>query len=916
MRKYPALNRLTAALCTLLIGIACFIPLQTASAARFSQVSLQLDRLKANTALSGTLCAIPSSAGAGTEGKVSVTFPSDFTISSALSNWTTDTDNLPSGSTAWPGISGTPSNISGKTVTFTGSDLTSSVSRYCFNFQASGSTTGSAGNKIGTITTRTAGNATIDQTDISVPIVNNDAITITATVPASPTDFTATITKITPSTLFRENDEVEYEITYGSHLAYNTQVTLEASWSLGTVAGSGIPSVDIAEYVIGSATTGYNGVAPVIDLTNRKITWTYTSFPGTTTDETVRFKLRTTDNYTGQSIVTFDASARVLGPGTATDYSSVTAKYQYSNFQPTPIPGPTSTPTIGPGPTATPTPPPTQAPTFQNIDIRTVTADEGVIDILLSRPASITVTYGLDPTTMTQRLVSLTRSRSHTLRLTDLEKNTPYYFQIVIRDENGLTRRSDIFTFTTAAESIPPKVTLDSLVATGGNTVLFTSLYYSQTDNRNVIVVPTDTVFDMQFGVNADADIREIFLIVRDRNVLGINNIVGELVAASDTTPMVEIKSGVFTGRLQSKATPGIYDIYARVMDANNNMIEEKIAEMKVSKPFIILQERTQAPIENAKVTLSLYNQRTRTYEVISPQKMAIANPAYSEPDGSVPVVLPIGTYRAVVEESRNEKQIVDFTIGPNPGEEYPTVYLKNAPFSLSGTAQRIINTCSDIAHASHDYLMRLGTSGRFLELNMLITLLCFILLSIFALAHRLRVPVHHLPRYFATMLFHHSANSMQKGVFRGRIVDGETDRPIAGADVFLIDSATAQVMIHTTSDKQGKFSFPVLPIFNYSLEITKTQYHEGKFRIHEVAGDVERGFVMVKHGSVLAVKEKARLIVESLFSMSFEALLLASFVLSILLGTTFGFLTVLPFLILAAVNLFLWLTHSRPHTG
>jgi hypothetical protein len=150
------------------------------SAAPFTQAFLRLDRLRASTATGGLVCANPPTV--GTEATVQVAFPAGFTVNGTAGNWTVTTTNLPSGSTAWPGI-GTATTVSSQTVTFPSTDLTVGI-LYCFNF--SGTTTltnNTAGDsQTGTITTRTSAPATIDSSSYAVAIIAEDQVTVTATV--------------------------------------------------------------------------------------------------------------------------------------------------------------------------------------------------------------------------------------------------------------------------------------------------------------------------------------------------------------------------------------------------------------------------------------------------------------------------------------------------------------------------------------------------------------------------------------------------------------------------------------------------------------------------------------------------------------------------------------------------------------
>jgi hypothetical protein len=180
---------------TLLVAIAApIIAAQKAEAANFSQAYVRLDRMQASpTYTSGLICAKPGSQASQTH-DVQVTFPTGFTVGTA-GNWTVDTSNLPSGTSAWTNIT-TASNVASRTVTFAmTSDATLATGTiYCFNWTntsaalqnpAAGSYTD------GVITTRTSGAATIDTSNFALYIVTSDQITVNATVPPN---FTFTFT--------------------------------------------------------------------------------------------------------------------------------------------------------------------------------------------------------------------------------------------------------------------------------------------------------------------------------------------------------------------------------------------------------------------------------------------------------------------------------------------------------------------------------------------------------------------------------------------------------------------------------------------------------------------------------------------------------------------------------------------------
>lgn len=168
-------------------------------------------------------------------------------------------------------------------------------------------------------------------------------LSVTATVPAQAGDF-VTITELSDPTNanFPQDTTLTYQITYGTTLSNSVNFTLVANWSLGTISGSGSPTVEIVDYVVGSATSGYGSATPVIDPVNRTITWTINSFPANTTNQTVTFKLATNNNYTGTAAVDFDISSLIQGPGVNSATSTITSTYQAQTITPTPTPNQSS----------------------------------------------------------------------------------------------------------------------------------------------------------------------------------------------------------------------------------------------------------------------------------------------------------------------------------------------------------------------------------------------------------------------------------------------------------------------------------------------------------------------------------------------------------------------------------------------
>lgn len=147
-----------------------------ASAAALSQVSVRFDRMKAATATTGTVCAKAANAG---QTSVSVTFPTGYTVSTTVGNWTTSTTNLawPTGASAWPTIGATATTATGQVVTWSSGALVAGT-LYCFNWtNTTALTTASAGTYTGTVATN------VDSaTPYATATIADDQIVVTASV--------------------------------------------------------------------------------------------------------------------------------------------------------------------------------------------------------------------------------------------------------------------------------------------------------------------------------------------------------------------------------------------------------------------------------------------------------------------------------------------------------------------------------------------------------------------------------------------------------------------------------------------------------------------------------------------------------------------------------------------------------------
>lgn len=913
-----------------------FLPFGTrVLAVNFSQAYIRLDRLKANTALSGLVCGKPSSAGAGTETSIVITFPSDFTLSTTASSWTTTATNLPAGATSWPGIGSTATTVSGQTVTFASSDLTSSSTLYCFNFTASSSTTGSAGGKTGSIATKDVGSTTINSTDYGVTITEADQIAVSATVPANSTDFSAGLASLTSGATFPQSSTIQYELTYGSNLSYTTAITVEASWTLGTIEGSGTPTVEILDYVIGSASNAYNSTAPVVDLTNRKITWTISSLPGNTTGQTVTFSLKTNSSYTGSGLLDFDVNGRILGPGTATSYSTVSKKYQYNagaSPTATPTPGPTSTPKPGATSTPTPTPTPTLTPlSFNSISMRTISASNASASIHLSRNATLRVSYGTGQNNLTQTITSSSFASSHTISFSNLTPKTTYYFRVSAAGRTGDKIVSDVFTFTTAEASEPPRVQQNTVVITSQDIVLYNPALNNtpeQASKAASVSIPVGSGFAFEFTLKKDKKITSIQAVIQNKSVLGAFSFLTQSLPArlaaeragrqayaeSFNVEIKEFSPGVYYGRMKTPSAPGEYEIWLRIKDEAGNLTEQKITDLRVMPPFRVFDARTKEPINAARILFWVYDEIRKSYIPIRKNIIAVNNPSFADINGELIIVLPPGKYRVQVGNIGYTGKKVDFVIGPDKADGFPTVYLEPAGFSLTNVYRYYRDISLDTFNSSLAFFLPMTESTRNFNFLRTLSLLILVIFTFLAFLSRIKIPLHKLVFYLRHQ--HRLASESSENIhsLKGQVSDAGTDAPVVAASVYILKRDTHKILSHVTTDRQGGFRVLRLKPIAYSVSVMKDGYLPFTLATHtrEETDNKVLHLALTRDDGLPHITTIAwRLILQTL-SSSFEILLVTALVFEGFFLFTFGWQKTLPFLLLSLFNLSIWLWHLR----
>lgn len=872
---------------------------------------IRLDRLTASQSTGGLVCATPESA--GTESSLQIIFPSGMSVNTTSSNWTVNTSNILQGSTAMPGI-GTATSVSGQTVTFPISDL-SVGTQYCFNFSSSSTLTtpSTVGNYEGTMRTRNSSNTTIDTRTFSIPIVSSNSINVTATVPADPTDFSAELTLTDPTTnRIREDTTITYRLTYGSNLSYVSDIVVEADWDYGTIRDSGASNTEeVVDYVTGSATNGYNNTTPVIDLVNKKIVWTISSFPGNTT-KSVQFQLRTYHDYRGSQPVDFTVAGRVTGIEATTPDSEVDSSYQYSPYitlTPTPTCVPSRCPTPIPSATPTPTPVPDQTE-ISNIDISSITAENVEFNITSNNETTVKVIYGTSPSNLNQTLSFPAFSKSHNIVLNDLFKKTRYFFKVILTDKYKRVTNSDVYVVDTASGAPAAIAKLDTLIITSDDVVLTDPLRNSDRIPR--IVLPKKTHFAFKFAVANYENIKTIKAFIRDNKVLGLSSNVAY--AATTNLTITEISPGQYIGRLNTSPVGGNYELALQISDYSGNITEQIAGVIKVTDSLRVIDALTKKGLENARVTLFYYNQRTKTYELLSQALTPIKNPTSTDPEGASPIVLPAGKYRAEIESLGFEKKSVEFTISPDD-TNYPQIEMRALPPDAGVYFKYMSSNLMDLAEIFQTFLHSIRVSNRFFDLTAFIGFLIMTMLLTVSASRRMSVPIRHLP-YF--LIYHFRAllkRPIDTYIVHGKVtIQNAMDNVISGALIY-ISLPNGKVLTHTRTNIDGEFFAKIDIKTDLSLLISKKGFQTQKLLIKKADLNDNQKIGLIPRKMPSKFSFSSILWYISFFTGSlFETILILTLIIEILFLAEFGIFKVGPFMLITLFNILLWGFHVR-HT-
>jgi hypothetical protein len=621
----------------------------SASAAELDFGSIRLDRLKENQSNVEMLVVLEPSTltSTRTESSLRITFDSKFTLASAASI-TTSTSGLPATYAghplvAYPGLTGTAVSVGGQVATFITSDL-SDGNYYAF-FITSGISTTTTGKYLSTLETRDVGS--IDSQEVAHTIVSDDQLTVSATVPADASDGDIALTAdIVEGATLIEGGVATFTLSYRSQLSSSQPFELVASWEDPTYVSNPSQSVDVLEYVTGSASDTDNSVSPVINLQNRTITWDIPSLPPSASYHTVTFQLRVSPSLSvkSQLLATVHADATIISTGLPQDtftfyiLKSEDADEDTGDDDDDDDESTSATPTPAQGTSQ----PPTQTPfSITSISFVDIGAQSASIRVETSEEATITVEYGTNKDALSSHVTGQTVNMRKIISLLNLESDTQYFFRIRAQNASGETTASDLYTFRTALKD-ERTILLTSTVIWNNVPLSVSSL--TAVGPTNLYLIPHEPITIQIFVKNPEI-VKSMYAYIQPSAVLGINSQLPD--PPQMRTQLRETLPGLFSGVIAAPDLIGTYGVKLEVEDifGGYQMLTTPL-KIYVSNPITIYDKRTGMPIEGAEVNILRFNPHTAMFEAIDSSTRYVKD---SDAFGEILVNLPPGKYKVVI---------------------------------------------------------------------------------------------------------------------------------------------------------------------------------------------------------------------------------------------------------------------------
>ena len=674
----------------------------------------------------------------------------------------------------------------------------------------------------------------LGEKEVKATVVSNDQIVVTGKVGAKSDDFELEADKSVEEAI--QNQEVGITINFKSNLNYTARpIKIEAEWSLGTIQGSPIPSVEVVNYLANSANS-YRGAVPIIDLINRKITWNISSIEAGS-DNNLYFKLKTNQNYTGANKVITDLKISMVAMETALLVDDLKINYSYyQNNEITPTSIPTSGQTTA---TATPTTVPVVKPietTIKKIEI--IGLDPKKMTVMVEgnqEVAGVKIKLGESIGKLNQSITSINGTSLQKIKFDNLKEGTDYYFVVEITGKNGEIVSSDIYTFSTPERNSGIGANKESVVVLSQEGIV---------SKDGLMVLPKDLPYTLKIDLKKVEGVKEVKLLVRKKDVLGINSVM----AAEPNTvenEMSWIEGNGFECQLKSPKETGYYEVYLRIKDVLGNIVEEKVADLKVLEPVVVTAENGR-PIEAAEILIYRFDQNKKIYQKIPSTFQGITNPVVTDFEGKVRIALPKGKYRFEISSLGYITKTVDFDLGIGENEGWPEMVLTaKKGVDLISFGKDYHNTISRLWRYNQSYWEETAKSEKVKRIIWTINWFCLGALIIELIAKKNKIEWWQIVGWYWPKKY------------LGRVVDEKTKKGIGGVKVAIFDDKNKIETVSYT-DALGRFNFNLVDKKSYRLIIDSYKILDDRIRNYSRQA-IEMGKIIIE--TELAKKQPIRLL-------------------------------------------------------
>lgn len=729
----------------------------------------------------------------------------------------------------------------------------------------------------------------------------SENMTASATVQPSTDNYQFTLGEQYGQSNISQQTKYTYVITYGAQQsAYFTtgDTVITFNWQNDLAPNN----LHMFDYVIGSASYGYDNAPPIIDVTNRTITWIIPSMPAGTADQKL-FVVLNSNTYDIPSHP-FSVSLTATMNNQYVTMPEQTLQQTYTYIVPKPGPQPTPVPQQ-PTPTPTPTPQPSQ---ITGVAITNVSNNNGSIRIETIGPSNIAVDYGTSPKNLNQSVSTTGYYYPNSVSLNNLLSDTWYYFRITSTDLSGQTIYSELYSFKTAKE--PPSINLDNNIivfSTNGHVLLSDLQSQSNIVNPSVIL-PINNDYEITYTVENNSHLKSIDAIIISK-ILGQNTFMASNLPSELIIPMQEKAHSLYVANVES-LTMGQYQIDVRLQDDNGDIVEKKIADLKIIPHLTVYAQDTGNPLADARVFLYYFDTQTNNYQPLSAQLFGpIQNPSYTNSMGQSMIILPVGKYRVDESALLYDEKSVDFVIGPGSGQNYPILYLNRDDLNIISVGSFLNNYLGDTWSKTKTTLQNYASSIRIFHLFSVGILSSFILLSFLFFLFRSQIHIKHLPVFFLFNV-HKLVNKHQQIYLFGTVTD-DRHIPISHALLEVEDSDTKNIITEMITNKAGKFYFKNSFTNSINLLVTKEGYEPLKLEtgllnneLHIRLEKGEKHHVSLIHFCIQGI--------EKIFGIFFEVSLVISIILEFLFLSIYGWDKVLLYFILSIVNITLWIFYLQ----